>query len=130
MATKEPPAPLQVVSLERLDLLSAPKRSGFHRRWARNTDEDIERLRESGYVVVKNEDGGPKTRRDMVLVEVPQAIYDERTRMKVARVYAKRRAARQSAASESERMARQPEHRGVITVVGDVSVEGGESRTK
>lgn len=126
-----PVAPISVVSLHSPNLLASPKRAGFHRRWIRNAEEDVEAAKEVGFQVVHKEGtDSPHTRRDMVLMERPQAIDDERTRLRVEHVKANRRALQRSAQRESDDMARRPELRGVVSTFGTVSVEGGESESK
>ena len=129
MALK-PVAPIIQISLDRGDTLVSPKRLGYHRRWFRNTEEDVERMTEIGYQVARKEgETGPITRRELILMEIPQSIYDERGRAKVARVMARRegRNIRQAAASETDRMAAAPELKGVVKTIGDVSITGGTS---
>lgn len=81
--------PIPVVAMSRPDLLRSPQRKGFRRRWARDTEEDVERLKEMGYEPVKQEEGDKKgevvRRRDMVLMEVPEELYRAREREKVRR---------------------------------------------
>ena len=125
-----PVAPITQIMLERPDVLSAPKKGGFHRRWIRDTEEDVERMGELGYQVVKK-DGGSELvrRRELVLMEIPQSLYEDRLRAKVARVHARRSARniRQAAASETDRLAAAPELKGVVKTIGDVSITGGTS---
>lgn len=100
-----PVAPIQVISLERPDLLASPKRRGFHRRWIRNTEEDIERMEEIGYTTVKKGEGDDNvSRRELVLMEIPQAIYEERVRLKVAYVKERRRQTAKLASAETDRI--------------------------
>jgi len=120
-------APIPVVSLERPDLLMSPKRRGFHRRWIRNTEEDIERMTEIGYQVAKREGADtPVTRRELILMEVPEAIYAERVRLKVAKVRERRARAAKTASQETERLAQSEAFKGLAKAIGGVTTTGGE----
>ncbi|KKM82321.1 hypothetical protein LCGC14_1320810, partial [marine sediment metagenome] len=63
--------------------LSAPERKGYHRRWFNDKTGRIDRAKEAGYETVK--DVAPRfvgthednTKMEAVLMEIPQAWYDE-----------------------------------------------------
>lgn len=122
-------APISVVMLERPDVLSVPKRPGVHRRWIRDSEEDVERMGELGYQVAHKEDksGEPIRRRELILMEIPQSLYEERVRAKLLRVKLRREARniRTSAAQGTDRLAEQPEMKGAVKTIGSVEITGG-----
>lgn len=122
-------APISVVMLERPDVLSVPKRPGVHRRWIRDSEEDVERMGELGYQVAQKEgkSGEPIRRRELILMEIPQSLYEERVRAKILRVKLRREARNihASAAQETDRLAGQPEMKGAVKTIGSVEITGG-----
>lgn len=122
--TEKPVAPIGVRPLgSKPDLLRAPERPGWRRRWARNTEEDVERMQEVGYVVVKR-DSSPFVRRDMILMETPEVQYREREKAKVAERKARRRTLAQRAVRETDQLVAGLGKDGVKRI-GGVDITGG-----
>lgn len=81
------------VNIARRDPLAVPSRfkhPGFVTRWIRmgespsDTEATIEEREELGYQVVEDPDkGGPVTKRNMILMEIPEKLDRERSRAKV-----------------------------------------------
>ncbi len=71
-----------------LDLPSRLRKPGFRQRIMRmgdspsETEARIEEMEEMGYTVVRNKDGSPVQRRNGLLVEIPQELYQARQRAK------------------------------------------------
>jgi len=105
------------------------KRKGFVRRWIMDDPAQVDRMtQEEGYQLVQNEAGaGPVKRREYILVEIPESLYNTKQAEKVAEVYAERTKMRMSAKArrDVEATAGAVEFRGRSTVIGGVELTGG-----
>lgn len=109
------------------DALRAPTHKGYHRRWVRNTEESLARYTEElGYKIVKREDGETFKRREYVLMEIPEDVWQARQEAKRQRILESRRAAAltRRVAVEADSLARAPESRGLAQRIGSVTLEG------
>ncbi|MDR7534552.1 MAG: hypothetical protein QN162_14620 [Armatimonadota bacterium] len=123
MADKVPM--VEVTPRELRNILRVPQRKGFVRRLVLNDPSRIEEMEDLGYKLVEDKErGGPLTRREYVVMEMPADLYEARQQAKVEANRATRESLLDRAArTELEGQARQGAMRGKAQVIGDVELE-------
>lgn len=126
MAGKVPMLPVNPRS--RKDVMKSSTRKGFRRRWIVNTPEQIQRFEEDeGYALAKDgKSDAPVTRREYVLVEIPEELYQAKQADKVRRILSDRAgmAASQQARRELRALSERDDSRGQVSVIGGVELTG------
>ena len=128
MAPEKPKvAAIEVKPRVERDILRTPQRKGFTRRLALNDPIRIEEMEDLGYRVVKKESGEVLTRREFVVMELPEELYNARQAEKVHQIRQSQKALTLSARKGPEQVAGQDMFRGKAQVIGGVEIEGGNS---
>lgn len=104
------------------------KRKGFVRRWVNDDPARVDQMKEEeGYDIVNNVEGGPIKRREFVLMEIPESLYNQKQAEKTASIYAERTKMRMSARArrEVEATSGSADFVGRSRAIGGVELTGG-----